>query len=128
MTECPKCEEPISTDSTECLHCGVVFSKLERRAAEASAPAPVPLEATPLRDMAAEAISGVVWWGRAVFLFPLVIWIWTFARVPMGVAVMDSVLHLPDLVFHESGHVIFSPFGRFMAGAMISLLSSRRSS
>ena len=27
---------------------------------------------------------------------------------------MDSFLHLPDLVFHEAGHIIFSPFGRFM--------------
>ena len=24
------------------------------------------------------------------------------------------MLHLPNLVFHEAGHVIFSPFGRFM--------------
>jgi hypothetical protein len=27
---------------------------------------------------------------------------------------MDSFLHLPDLVFHEAGHIIFSPFGRFL--------------
>lgn len=33
----------------------------------------------------------------------------------MGAGVMDSVLHLPDLVFHEAGHVIFSPFGRFLS-------------
>jgi hypothetical protein len=26
----------------------------------------------------------------------------------------QSILHLPNLVFHEAGHVIFSPFGRFM--------------
>ena len=32
----------------------------------------------------------------------------------MGVGVMDSVLHLPNLIFHEAGHVLFSPFGRFM--------------
>ena len=25
-----------------------------------------------------------------------------------------SILHLPDLIFHEAGHVIFSPFGVFM--------------
>ena len=33
----------------------------------------------------------------------------------MGVAVMDSVLHLPNLVFHEAGHVLFAVFGRFLA-------------
>ena len=32
----------------------------------------------------------------------------------MGVAVMDSVLHLPNLVFHEAGHVLFAFFGRFL--------------
>ncbi len=32
----------------------------------------------------------------------------------MGVAATDSVLHLPNLVFHEAGHVLFGLFGRFM--------------
>ncbi len=32
----------------------------------------------------------------------------------MGVAAVESVLHLPNLVFHEAGHVLFAPFGRFM--------------
>lgn len=27
---------------------------------------------------------------------------------------MNSFLHLPDLVFHEAGHILFSPFGEFM--------------
>ena len=49
-----------------------------------------------------------------MFLVLLLIWTWNFARLPMGPAVMDSFLHLPDLVFHEAGHVIFSPFGRFL--------------
>lgn len=31
------------------------------------------------------------------------VWSWQFARLPMGVGVMDSVLHLPNLVFHEAG-------------------------
>jgi hypothetical protein len=33
----------------------------------------------------------------------------------MGVAVADSVLHLPNLVFHEAGHVILGVFGRFIS-------------
>ena len=32
----------------------------------------------------------------------------------MGVAATESVLHLPNLVFHEAGHVLFVLFGRFM--------------
>ena len=50
---------------------------------------------------------------RALALAGLALWTWQFARVPMNVAA-QSVLHLPNLVFHEAGHVIFSPFGRFM--------------
>ena len=37
----------------------------------------------------------------------------------------DSFLHLPDLVFHEAGHIIFSPFGRFMTvlgGSLLQVL------
>ncbi|MEO8678056.1 MAG: zinc ribbon domain-containing protein [Vicinamibacterales bacterium] len=117
MTECPKCGEAVTGGSIECSHCGVVFEKLERRLAEATAPAPIvePVAEKPARDLAAGALAGFVWWGRAVFLFLLVLWTWSFARVPMGPAVMSSFLHLPDLVFHEAGHVIFSPFGRFLA-------------
>jgi hypothetical protein len=50
---------------------------------------------------------------RATLLVGLIIWTWQFARAPMGVAT-DSVLHLPNLVFHEAGHVLFGLFGRFM--------------
>ena len=52
--------------------------------------------------------------GRAVLLVLLVVWTWQFARAPMGVAATDSVLHLPDLIFHEAGHVILGVFGRFI--------------
>ena len=114
MTECPKCGAAVVSASSECAQCGVVFEKFERRIAEASAPAVVTTSTKPSRDMAAEAVSGLVWWSRAVFLLLLAIWTWNLARVPIGPAVMSSFLHLPDLVFHEAGHVIFSPFGRFL--------------
>jgi hypothetical protein len=32
----------------------------------------------------------------------------------MGVSAAASILHLPNLVFHEAGHVLFAPFGQFM--------------
>jgi hypothetical protein len=46
-------------------------------------------------------------------LIGLIVWTWQFARAPMG-AGASSVLHLPNLVFHEAGHVLFSFFGRFL--------------
>jgi hypothetical protein len=48
-------------------------------------------------------------------LLGLIVWTWQFARVPMGVAAKQSMLHLPNLVFHEAGHVLLGFFGRFIS-------------
>ena len=53
-------------------------------------------------------------WMRAALVAGLGIWTIQFGRTPIGADAMDSFLHLPDLVFHEAGHMIFAPFGRFM--------------
>jgi hypothetical protein len=50
---------------------------------------------------------------RALTVAGLALWTWRFVRAPIGAA-GQSVLHLPNLVFHEAGHVLFLPFGRFM--------------
>ena len=34
--------------------------------------------------------------------------------MPTGASSAGSILHLPNLVFHEAGHVLFAPFGHFM--------------
>jgi len=61
-----------------------------------------------------QALAGVTWWARAALLAGLAWWTWGFAQTPMGPRVLDSMLHLPNLVFHEAGHVLFLPLGRFM--------------
>jgi hypothetical protein len=74
--------------------------------------------------MATEAAAGIVRLGRMVVVAGLAAWSWHFASAPMGVAAMDSVLHLPNLVFHEAGHVIFGLFGRFigvLGGSLLQL-------
>jgi hypothetical protein len=52
--------------------------------------------------------------GRLLLLLGLAVWTLSFAAAPFGSAA-DSVLHLPNLVFHEAGHVIFGFLGRFMS-------------
>jgi hypothetical protein len=47
-------------------------------------------------------------------LLALGLWTLSFARAGMGTAAEESFLHLPNLVFHEAGHVIFGLFGRFV--------------
>jgi hypothetical protein len=78
----------------------------------AEPPATVALPVTP--SFREDPLAGPARIGRGVVLVALIVWTWQFARVPMGVGVMDSLLHLPNLVFHEAGHVLFSPLGRFM--------------
>ncbi len=53
-------------------------------------------------------------WARVAFVVVLAIWTVQFARTPIGADAMDSFLHLPNLIFHEAGHMIFMPLGRFM--------------
>jgi hypothetical protein len=63
----------------------------------------------------------VQWFGVAV----LALLTWHFARAPLDGRALDSFLHLPDLIFHEAGHVLFSPFGRFMTvlgGSLLQVL------
>jgi hypothetical protein len=50
---------------------------------------------------------------------------WRFARAPLDGSRFDSFLHLPDLVFHEAGHVLFRPFGEFatvLGGSLFQVL------
>jgi len=53
-------------------------------------------------------------WPKIALVAGLAIWTIGFARTPLSPDVNQSFLHLPDLVFHEAGHMIFSPFGRFL--------------
>jgi hypothetical protein len=52
--------------------------------------------------------------GRWVVVVVLALLTWRFARAPLDGSALDSFLHLPNLVFHEAGHVLFSPLGHFM--------------
>lgn len=111
---CPKCGSPAEGAAPECPRCGVIFAKFQHRIAEAAtelAPSAVVPAATALSD---DPLAGPARLGRALVLGGLIVWTWQFARAPMGAEVMDSVLHLPNLVFHEAGHVLFAPFGRFL--------------
>ncbi|MES1254798.1 MAG: hypothetical protein ABUS56_04270 [Acidobacteriota bacterium] len=52
--------------------------------------------------------------GRGVFLLLLAAWTTTLVGGVNAERVNGSFLHLPNLVFHEAGHILFIPFGRFM--------------
>lgn len=57
----------------------------------------------------------LTWVGRAALLVVLVTWGWSLMTASIASnAAGASFLHLVNLPFHEAGHVIFSPLGRFM--------------
>lgn len=52
---------------------------------------------------------------RIALLLLLTYWTWRLLAHPMQQEVVGgSFLHIVDLMFHEAGHMIFSPFGEFM--------------
>ncbi len=62
-----------------------------------------------------DTLGGVTKWTRAALVLGLAVWTFQFARTPLSPDAMESFLHLPDLIFHEAGHFIFMPLGRFMS-------------
>ena len=57
-----------------------------------------------------QALGGVTRWGRIALVAALGLWTIQFARTPISADAVGSFLHLPDVVFHEAGHIIFAPF------------------
>ena len=116
-TACPKCGAPSEAGSTECARCGVVFAKWARLADALDAPSPrtaTPAASSAHANLEDQVLDGPTRAAHAGVLLVLAWLTWGLASTPLGPAVMESFLHLPDLVFHEAGHVLFSPFGRFM--------------
>lgn len=110
---CPKCSATSANDLTECPRCGVVFAKVAHRSKPGEA-SPAQQQPPPRSSAVLDPTVRIAGYARGALVLGLAVWTWQFARVPMGVAVANSVLHLPDLVFHEAGHVLLGIFGRFV--------------
>jgi hypothetical protein len=118
MHTCPKCGAAIAVESAaECPRCRVVFAKLHAHdVPDAVAPVePRLLRVADAAPSAAQQAAGVERVARFVTLAVLAIWSVSLARVGITANAGESFLHMPDLVFHEAGHMIFGFFGRFIA-------------
>jgi hypothetical protein len=123
---CPNCKFDQDDLNTECPKCGVIFEKYrkpEKKAAEPDQPSAKELAAVVesggyVREMLfnVEPDTNPLYFGGRVLLFA-VLFIWGlkffFSSVDSG-AVMKSFFHLVNLPFHEAGHILFRPFGRYM--------------
>lgn len=52
--------------------------------------------------------------GRTLLFLLLLVWTARFVTARSPDVIMGAFLHRVDLVFHEAGHVVFSPLGHFM--------------
>jgi hypothetical protein len=70
--------------------------------------------------------NGAVLLGRIAVFVVFFFWGWSFILMdPQTNEIGSSFMHTINLVFHEAGHVLFRPFGRFMTilgGSLAQLL------
>ena len=130
MKKCPKCghERLLTEIGPEgiCSACGLVFAKW---AQSTLGTARLPRESEDVEDDAvgwlprlAAAITYVeprtdpmVFWGRVALYAAFFVWGWYFILLDFRTNdIGHSFMHRVDLVFHEAGHILFIPFGRFM--------------
>lgn len=122
-TNCPKCLAERLKEATECARCGIIFAKYQPGLARAQR---LPPSNSIIRsrwfltgkewliesDLTTETMT---FYGRAAVFLVMVWWGWKFIVTPLETNYTgESFLHLINLPFHEAGHVIFMPLGRFM--------------
>ncbi len=126
---CPMCGFRQSDGNLECLKCGIIFSKCisQREAKDGSEVTGAPARRNEsdkpawldwLRDQLfyiEPEVNIFYYGGRAVLYVVLIIYCLKFIFTSMenSYAVMPF-MHLVNLPFHEAGHTIFMPFGRFI--------------
>ncbi|MBX3324584.1 MAG: hypothetical protein U0223_14645 [Nitrospira sp.] len=122
-THCPKCQAERVDSAKECVQCGIIFAKYRPRLSRASrasssslfAPSPWLLTVKQRLIESDTTTDSMTLCGRAVVFVAMIWWGCTFITTPLETNyTVESFLHLINLPFHEAGHVIFIPFGRFM--------------
>lgn len=124
MKHCPKCNREVAPAAAICPHCGIVFAKYYKYHVDPQAPATPRPQATVVIDPAPDSLldddayrdNSAVFVGRCLLLPGFVLWSWLLIAPGIAAnAAGESFLHLVNLPFHEAGHIIFRPFGQFVA-------------
>ena len=124
--KCPKCDFEQINQTEECPKCGIIFDKYLKLIKNRSRVVPLKSQ-TAVNKIDKEAFikdlffyvkpeaNPLILGARTLFFIIILIWGFKFISSPMDSGyVMDSFWHLVNLPFHEAGHLIFRPFGRFM--------------
>jgi len=126
LTVCPKCSyQRLPTDAHihagVCPSCGIAYQKFldrQQQPAPAFTLAPVPQRAQLLKQRLLELppeVDGMAFGARAGAWCAFALWaVWFTVHGIDWEIIGSSFLHNIILPFHEFGHVLFMPFGRFM--------------
>ena len=127
---CPKCSLEQPDQNAECRRCGIIFEKYftsarmrpEENAGTDGAVLIEECDDTGLSGRLKEwlffinpPVNVFFFVGRVMVFLGLFAWSWAFIVTPMNTDYLGrSFMHCINLPFHEAGHVIFTPFGRFI--------------
>ena len=110
-------------DARECGKCGIIFAKFRPSESRRTRREPARLFTQSAWFQAAKQwliesdtiTDSTTFYGRALVFLVLVWWGAKFIVTPLETNYTgESFLHVIDLPFHEAGHILFMPFGRFM--------------
>jgi hypothetical protein len=135
FSRCPKCGcRDLPADQSlpaACPACGVILAKVapQRPAPPSARRAPAAAPGAGLQRWllrVPERVDPVRWWLRSGLLAALAAWgVWLIGLDYRSGEIGASFLHGPLLLFHEAGHVVFSPLGEwlmFLGGTLGQLL------
>ena len=126
IMKCPKCDFEQINQTEECPKCGIIFDKylklIKNRSSVVSLKSQTAVNKIDKKAFIKDLFfyvkpeaNPLILGARTLFFIIILIWGFKFISSPMDSGyVMDSFWHLVNLPFHEAGHLIFRPFGRFM--------------
>ncbi len=125
--DCPKCKFEQDASNTECARCGLIFEKFERAQRSLSKPSePTGEDISETADQSPNSLFSLLFFtpsstnrlyftGRIITFIIILVWGITFIIAPIeSNKAGRSLMHFVNLPFHEFGHIVFRPFGRFM--------------
>jgi hypothetical protein len=116
---CPKCQHLKNTHNDVCSSCGIVFAKYENYLKEKEKL--LSKKNKPSYNWKALLIPEQQ--HKSLFeislktMFTILVFIYSVMLIFSGLDMIngtDRIIHLPNLIFHEAGHVIFGFFGQFI--------------
>jgi hypothetical protein len=128
---CPQCQFEQPDGNVECPKCGIVFEKyVASQDATAGEGEEVQIHAVPIEEKGGTQLGSylkellfsvklgtnpLLFGGRVIVFLVIFIWGWKFILTPLeSNYTAQSFLHMVNLPFHEAGHIIFRPFGKFI--------------